>query len=57
MKTIEIVPKGGSSYIVIDGQEVSRHDSVKAAEQLRQELIRRHCQAQPERDREMEVER
>jgi hypothetical protein len=57
MKTIEIVPKGGSSYIVIDGQEVSRHNSVEVAEKVRQELIRRYYQAQAAPDRETEVER
>ena len=33
MKYAEIVPKNGSHYVVIDGQEYSRHDSVEIAEE------------------------
>jgi hypothetical protein len=39
MRAIEIIPKAGSHYIFIDGREVSRHDSVAAAEFVRAGLI------------------
>lgn len=34
----EIVPKNGSHYVVVDGQQWSRHDDVKIAELVRHEL-------------------
>jgi uncharacterized protein (UPF0371 family) len=58
MRSVEILPKNGSHYLVVDGVEVSRHNEVAVAEKVRQELIRRYYQAQePARDQEREVER
>ena len=44
MKYAEIVSKNGSHYVVIDGQEYSRHDSVEIAEAVRNELIKAELQ-------------
>jgi hypothetical protein len=35
----EIVPKDGSHYVVVDGQEWSRHDDLAAAEALRNSIV------------------
>jgi len=40
MRYAEIVLKNGSHYVVVDGQEYSRHDSVEIAEEVRNELIK-----------------
>jgi hypothetical protein len=40
MRYIEIVPRNGSHYIVIDGVEISRHNSSETAEAVRLEFIR-----------------
>jgi len=44
MKYAEIVPKNGRHYVVIDGQEYSRHDSVEIAEEVRNELMNAELQ-------------
>ena len=44
MKHAEIVLTNGSHYVVIDGQEYSRHDSVEIAEAVRNELIKAELQ-------------
>src|SRR5208283_4426034 len=46
MKYAEIVSKNGSHYVVVDGQEYSRHDSVEIAEKVRNELINAELQRQ-----------
>jgi len=40
MRYAEIVPRNRSHYIIVDGVEWSRHNDVKIAEAVRQELIR-----------------
>ena len=40
MRYAEIVLKNGSYYVVVDGREYSRHDSVEMAEGVRNELIK-----------------
>jgi hypothetical protein len=40
MRSIEIQPRNGSHYVIVDGKEWSRHNDVKIAEQVRRELIR-----------------
>jgi hypothetical protein len=40
MRYIEIVPRNGSHYIVADGKEINRHNSIEIAEAVRLELIR-----------------
>ena len=39
MKYAEIVPKNGSHYVIVDGKEWSRHDDVKIAEQVRNQIV------------------
>ena len=40
MRSIEIIPRDGSHYILVDGKEWSRHNDLKIAEQVRAELMR-----------------
>ena len=39
MRYVEIVPKRGSHYIIVDGKEWSRHNDVKIAEQVRDQIL------------------
>jgi len=39
MRYAEIVPKNGSHYVIVDGKEWSRHNDVKTAEQVRDQII------------------
>jgi hypothetical protein len=39
MRYAEIVPKNGSHYVIVDGKEWSRHDDVKIAEQVRDQIV------------------
>jgi len=39
MRSAEIGPKGGSSYVVVDGVEWSRHNSVAIAEAVRELIV------------------
>lgn len=39
MRHAEIVPSNGSSYIIVDGVQWSRHDSVEIAEKVREQII------------------
>jgi hypothetical protein len=40
MRSIEIQPRNGSHYILVDGKQWSRHNELKIAEQVRNQLIR-----------------
>ena len=40
MKSLEIVPRNGSHYLILDGLEISRHDDVRIAEAVRAEMLR-----------------
>jgi hypothetical protein len=44
MRYVEIEPRNGSHYIVIDGQEWSRHNDVKIAEKVRDQLLAEEIQ-------------
>ncbi len=44
MKYIEIQPRDGGHFIIVDGKEVSRHDDVKIAEQVRNQLLAEEIQ-------------
>lgn len=39
MRYAEIVPKNGSHYVIVDGKEWSRHNDVKTAEKVREQLL------------------
>jgi hypothetical protein len=39
MRYVEIVPRNGSHYVIVDGKEWSRHDDVKIAEQVRDQIL------------------
>ena len=40
LRYLEIVPRNGSHYLVMDGREISRHDDVQIAEAVREEILR-----------------
>ena len=58
MRYVEIEPRNGSHYIVIDGQEWSRHNDVKIAEKVRDQLLAEEIQRAQcvPMDRQWEVE-
>ena len=50
MRSIEIIPRDGSHYILVDGKEWSRHNDLKIAEQVRAELNARRKRDQSRRE-------
>jgi len=44
MKCCENVPRNGSHYIIVDGKEWSRHNDVKTAKRVRDQIIAEEIQ-------------
>jgi hypothetical protein len=40
MRYLEIIPRNGSHYFVMDGREISRHNNIRITEAVREEILR-----------------
>jgi hypothetical protein len=39
MRYVEIISKNGTHYIIVDGKDWSRHEDLKKAEQVRDQIL------------------